>query len=207
MNVVMDHIDAQVMQHAPTQLAHTPVPASLATREMEEVAVIGMNAVLDHIDVQFMLHAQTQLAHTSAPAIRVTLEMEEIATGMNVMMDQVHVHLMLHVQTQWAHILAHAIVALLEMEENVHAQLDLLKIVESAMTSMNALMAHINVHLMPHVTTPLPHTSVSAIQDLLEMVGAVLAWLDLLKMGESAMTLMNVVNHINALLMPHVTTP
>ena len=58
------------------------------------------------------------------------------------------------------------------MEENVHARLDLLKMGISAMTSMNA-MDHINALLMPHVTTPLVHTSVSAMLASLVMEEAV----------------------------------
>ena len=46
----------------------------------------------------------------------------------------------------------------------------------------------INAHLMPHATTPLAHTSVCAISASLGMEEAVFVHLDLLKVGESAMT-------------------
>ena len=93
---------------------------------------------------------------------------------MNAMMDHIHVRFMLHVETQWVHMSATVI-------------LDSVRMVEVAVTLMN-VMDHINVHLMPSASITLAHTLVSAILDLLEMEEVVHAFLDLLKMGKSAMT-------------------
>ena len=56
------------------------------------------------------------------------------------------------------------------------------------MTLMSVLMDHINVQLMLNVTIPLAHIFVYAILASLGMEEPVHAWLDLLKMWESAMT-------------------
>ena len=78
---------------------------------------------------------------------------------------------------------------------------------ESAMTLMNVLLGHINAHLMPPVTTPLDHTSVYAILASLGMEEVVLVQLDMIKMGESAVILMNALkDHIHAQSMPYVLT-
>ena len=128
-----------------------------------------------------------------APAILVFLEMVECAVTLMNVLDHINVHLMLHVQTQLALIPVPVILGTKEM-------------VEVAVTEMNVLMDLTDVHLLPHASITLAHTVVSAILDLLEMEENVHARQDLLKVEESAMTLMNVVDPIYVLLMPHVTT-
>lgn len=60
MNVLMNHIHVHLMLHVQTQLDPTLVHVILATREVEELALISMNVMMGHIHVHPMLHVQTQ---------------------------------------------------------------------------------------------------------------------------------------------------
>ena len=155
---------------------NTYVSVFLGMRVALVLVPTSMNAVKVLIHVQLMLHVETQLEPTTAHAEQATLGMEErVVTGMNAVMDHIHVHLMLHVETQTVHI-------------TVTAKLDLVGMEEVALILMNVLLELPNAHLMLPVTTALAHTLVHAILASLVMGENVHARLDMLKMGESAVT-------------------
>ena len=88
---------------------------------------------------------------------------------MNVSKDHINVRFMLNVTTALARTFVYAISASLGMEEVVLAQLDMIKMGESAMTLMNVLKDHIHAQSMPYVLTQLDPTDVHVLLDLLEM--------------------------------------